>query len=136
MYLPDRVEEGLRPSNAYNLLLLWAPNIFNPRKLVANLRHPIGEVFHTNHKQRPFAIKKGTPYYVVEHRLFGHLVTVDVVIPTTFPKGLLPRIKQLFDRKFYYGHDKDFPQPFMLVNRTFVDECEFNEKTHLRSLVN
>ena len=135
MYLPDRIEEGLKPSNAYHLLLLWTPNILNPHKLKANLRHPIGEMFHTNHKQRPVKVRRGVAYYVVEHRLFGHLVTVDVVRATTFAKGILPRIQQLFDRNFYYGHDKDFPQPFILIDRKFV-VCNFRVKSHLKKLLN
>lgn len=135
MSLPDRVEEGLKPSNAYHLLLLWMPNILNPHKLVANLRHPIGEVFHTNHKQRPVTVKDGVSYHVVEHRLIGKLVTVDIVTPTIYQEGLFPRLKQLFDRKFYYGHDKDFPHPFMLVNRTFVNS-RFNEESHLDKIIN
>ncbi len=72
-------------------------NIFNPHKLVANLRHPIGEVFHTNHKQKSLIKSNRPDYYIVKHRLFGKLVTVDIVMPTTFQKGLIPRVKQLFD---------------------------------------
>lgn len=134
MEMPDRIQEGLKWRNAHNLLLLWTPNILNPHKLFANLRHPIGEVFHTNHKQKPIERKKKAQYYVVEHRLFDKLVTVDVVTPTEFPKGLIPRMKQLFDRNFYYGHDRDFPQPFMLINRTFVAES-FNEEDYSKKIV-
>lgn len=134
MMVPDRIQEGLRWNNAHHLLLLWTPNILNPHKLFANLRHPIGEVFHTNHKQLPLERKKRAEYYVVEHRLLDKLVTVDVVTPTSFSNGLVLRIKQLFDRNFYYGHDKDFPQPFILVNRTFV-EGGFNEKDYSKKIV-
>lgn len=130
MEVPDRVLEGLRWNNLHHLLLLWTPNILNPHKLIANLRHPIGEIFHTNHKQRPVKKTDETQYYIVEHKLFGKLVTVDVVIPTTFPQGIIPRIKQLFDRRFYYGHDRDFPHPFILVNRIFVDD-KFNRDEYL-----
>ncbi len=134
MEIPDRIQEGLKLRNAHNLLLLWTPNILNPHKLFANLRHPIHEVFHTNHKQRPIERKKHAQYYVVEHRLRDRLVTVDVVSPTQFPKGLIPRVKQLFDRNFYYGHDRDFPQPFTLINRTFV-RGEFNEENYSKRIV-
>ncbi|MBI2621342.1 MAG: hypothetical protein HYW63_01690 [Candidatus Levybacteria bacterium] len=131
--MPDRIQEGLRWNNLHHLLLLWTPNIFNPYKLIANLRHPIGEVFHTNHKQRPVKRTDETQYYIVEHRLFGRLVTVDVVIPTTFQKGIILRIKQLFNRRFYYGHDRDFPRPFILVNRTFVND-DFDQKRFLKRM--
>lgn len=134
MEVPDRIQEGLNLRNAHNLLLLWTPNIFNPYKLLANLRHPIGEVIHTNHKQKPIEKKERAQYYVVEHRLFEKLVTVDVITPTTFPKGFVPRIRQLFDKNFYYGHDRDFPQPFTLINRTFV-AGRFNEKDYSKKIV-
>lgn len=135
MEVPDRVLEGLRWNNFHHLLLLWTPNILNPHKLIANLRHPVGEVFHTNHKQRPVKKTEETQYYIVEHRLFGRLVTVDVVVPTTFSKGIVSRVKQLFDKRFYYGHDRDFPHPFILVNRRFVDD-EFSQEDYLRKMWN
>ncbi|KKQ34049.1 MAG: hypothetical protein US51_C0054G0002 [Microgenomates group bacterium GW2011_GWA2_37_6] len=134
MPVPDRIEEGLKLNNIHHLLLLWTPNIFNPHKLIANLRHPIGEVFHTNHKQRPVKKTEETEYYIVEHRLFGKLVTVDIIIPTAFHNGIIPRIKQLFDRRFYYGHDKDFPQPFILVNRTFIKD-RFDQGDYLKTII-
>ncbi|KKR77004.1 MAG: hypothetical protein UU21_C0001G0058 [Candidatus Levybacteria bacterium GW2011_GWA2_40_8] len=134
MVLSERVQEGLRLRNAYHILLLWTPNIFHPQKLAANIRHPIGEVIHTSHKQRPVEMKEGVEYHVVEHRLVGKLVTVDVVTPTTFPKGIIPRVRQLFDIRFYYGHDRDFPHPFMLVNRTFVT-AGFDQQTHLQRVL-
>ena len=134
MDMPDRIQEGLKWNNVHHLLLLWTPNILNPHKLFANLRHPIGEVVHTNHKQHPIERKKRAQYYVVEHRLLDRLVTVDVVTPTEFPKGFIPRVKQLFDRNFYYGHDRDFPRPFTLINRTFVDG-DFNEQDYSRKIM-
>jgi len=52
--------------------------------------------------------------------LFNRLVTVDVVERSAFAEGLIPRVKQLFRGDFYYGHDQYFPQPFKLIDRTFV----------------
>lgn len=126
--------EGLRWKNAHHVVLMLAPNILHPIKLAANLRRPIHEFVHTNHKQYPVEMREGVEYHVVEHRLLGRLVTVDVVTPDAFPRGLLPRVKQLFDRKFYYGHDKYFPQPFRLVNREFVNE-RFNQEEHVRGVM-
>lgn len=42
-------KEGLKLKNVHHLPLMWTPNLLHPRKLAANLRHPIGEVFHTSH---------------------------------------------------------------------------------------
>lgn len=118
-----------------NLLLMWAPNLLNPNKLLANIRHPFRGIIHTSHKQYPIEMKEGDEYYVVEHRRFNKLETVDLVTPDTFPKGLIPRVKQLFDRNFYYGHDEYFAQPFRLVHRTFVSDG-FNQQEHLRKVLN
>lgn len=126
--------EGLKWKNAHHVALMWAPNILHPRKLAANLRHPVHEVFHTNHKQYAVEMQEGVEYHVVEHRLLDKLVTVDVVTPDSFPNGLVPRVKQLFDPKFYYGHDKYFPQPFKLVDRTFVTNG-FNQDEHVKDVL-
>ncbi len=117
-----------------HLFLMWAPNLLNPSKLTANIRHPFREVLHTSHKQYPVEMKEGVEYYVVEHRRFDKLETVDVVRQDTFAQGLILRAKQLFDRNFYYGHDKYFSQPFRLVDRTFV-EYGFNKEEHLRKVL-
>lgn len=127
-------QEGLRWKNAHHILFMWTPNVLHPRKLAANLRHPIHEVIHTSHKQYPVEMKEGVEYHVVEHRLGERLVTVDVVTPDTFPKGIIARTKQLFDTKFYYGHDKYFPEPFRLVNRAFVNNG-FNQEEHIRGVI-
>jgi len=110
------------------------PNLLNPRKLAANVRHPLREVFHTSHKQYPIEMKEGVEYHIVEHRRFSKLETVDVVSSDTFAKGLVPRLKQLFDTSFHYGHDKYFPKPFRLVDRTFVKNG-FNQQEHLRKVL-
>lgn len=117
-----------------HLLLMSVPNLLNPNKLLANIRHPFREVLHTSHKQYPVEMKEGVEYHIVEHRRFNKLETVDIVTPDTFPKGLIPRAKQLFDRSFYYGHDKYFPQPFRLVDRTFVSDG-FNQEEHLHKVI-
>lgn len=113
---------------------MCAPNFLNPRKLAANMSHPLREVFHTSHKQYPIEMEERTEYYIVEHIRFNKLETVDVVRSDIFSKGLIPRVKQLFDRKFYYGHDKYFPQPFRLVDRAFVRDG-FNQEEHLRKVL-
>lgn len=113
---------------------MWTPNILNPHKLVENIRHPLREVLHTSHKQYLVEMKEGVEYYVVEHRRFNKLETVDVVRPDTFAKGLIPRVKQLFNRTFYYGHNEYFPQPLRLVDRVFVGEG-FNQEDHLRKVL-
>ena len=137
MAFPDRLQVGLTRSNAKNLLIMWAPNILNLYKLTANIRHPIGEVIHTSHKQRPVAMVDGIEYDVVEHRLGKKLVTIDVVALDTYRDGLFPRARQIFGRRFYLGHDKDFPQPFWLVNRTLVKPGSgFDKDAHVREVVN
>ncbi len=107
----ERLSFPKRPKlkDASHLFLMWTPNILNPGKLAANVRHPLREVFHTSHRQYPIDMKEGIEYYVVEHRRFTKLETVDVVRQDVFAKGLIPRVKQLFDRNFYYGHDQHFP---------------------------
>lgn len=127
-------KEGLKWKNAHHLVLMWTPNVLHPKKLAANLRHPIREVLHTSHNQYPVEMKEGVEYHLVEHRLLDRLVTVDVVSLDTFPKGLIPRIKQLFDTNFYYGHDEYFPQPFRLVNRAFVTGGS-NQEEHVRKVM-
>ncbi len=131
---PAVQKEGLKWKNAHHLVLMWAPNVLHPRKLAANLLHPIYEVVHTNHKHYPVEMREGIEYHVVEHRLRDRLVTVDVVIPDVFPNGVIPRLRQLFNRNFYYGHDRYFPQPFKLVNRTFVSDG-FNQEEHVRGVI-
>ncbi len=123
-----------RLKNAHHLALMWTPNLLNPPKLINNLRHPIGEVFHTKHTQYPVDMREGIEYHVVEHRMFDKLVTVDVIHQDTFPKGIIPRLKQLFDKDFYYGHDKFFPQPFRLINRTFVSD-NFDLENHVQQIL-
>ncbi len=110
-------------------LVMLAPNILHPGKLAANIRHPVHEVLHTNHKQYPVDMQEGVEYHIVEHRLFNKLVTVDIVRQVQLAEGFIPRIKQLFDRSFYYGHAGFFPQPFKLTNRTFVKEG-FDQEEH------
>lgn len=127
-------QEGAKFKNIHHLALMWTPNLLNPHKLGANLRHPIGEVFHTKHTQYPIELKEGIEYHIVEHRMFNKLTTVDIVHVDEFPKGFMARLKQLFDRNFYYGHDKYFPKPFKLVNRTFVDK-DFDLRSHIENIL-
>ena len=75
---------GIKIENAAHLLMMWTPNVLNPHKAIENLKHPIYEVFHTKHKQYP--IGEGS-LFIVEHILFNHLVTVDVVERSTFAEG-------------------------------------------------
>lgn len=112
-----------------HLLLMWTPNFLNPNKLASNMRHPVFEVTHTSHVQ--YKMEEGAEYYVVEHKVFRKVVTVDIVEPSSFERRFVPRIKQLFDRSFYYGHAEYFPKPFKLVNRTFVRKG-FDKKMHLQ----
>ena len=119
---------GVRLANAHHLLLMALPNILNPHKLAVNIRHPIHEVFHTGHSQYPLG---ESATYVVEHVLFERLVTVDVIEEDTFPKGFIPRARQLFRRDFYYGHCEYFPQPFRLVERKYINGGDFNLKEYL-----
>lgn len=113
------------------LLLMWAPNVLNPQKLASNLRHPVHEVLHTHHIQHPITMKEGVEYHVVEHKLGPKLVTIDVVKPTPLARGVIPRIKQLFGKRFYFGHAEYFPEPFELVDRTFVRKG-FDKEEHLK----
>lgn len=134
---PDRIQEGLRLKNAHNLLVLWAPNILNPYKLAANLRHPIGEVIHTSHKQDKVAMIEGIEYDVVEHMLGKKLVTIDVVALDSYQQELIARLRQIFGRRFYLGHDRDFPQPFSLVRRDFVKSGSgFDKDAHVQGVLN
>lgn len=126
---PPNNTEGLKWSNAYHLLLMALPNIFHPKKLARNLRHPIGEVLHTRHNQ--YSIGEDG-LHVVEHLLFGRLVTVDVVKEDRFVNGIGGRLQQLFRPDFYYGHGDYFPHPFRLVDRTFVDGTVFDYNQHLQ----
>ncbi len=123
-----------RFKNAHHLALMWTPNLLNPQKLLNNLRNPIGEVFHTKHTQYPIDMREGIEYHVVEHRVFKKLVTVDIIHQDSFSKGILPRLKQLFDKDFYYGHDKFFPQPFKLIDRTFVKDG-FDLENHVQQIL-
>ncbi|MBI4097252.1 MAG: hypothetical protein HY428_02435 [Candidatus Levybacteria bacterium] len=126
--------EGLQWKNAHHVVLMLAPNILHPIKLAANLRHPIHEFVYTSHKQYAVDMREGVEYHVVEHNFLGRLVTLDVVTPDSFPRGFVPRVKQLFDRRYYYGHGRYFPQPFMLVNRTFVTDG-FNQEEYIREVI-
>jgi hypothetical protein len=137
MAFPDRLQEGLRLKNAPNLFIMWAPNILNPHKLTANVLHPIGEVIHTSHKQRKVAMIEGVEYDVVEHSLGQRLVTIDIVALTSYQRGVFAKARQIFDRRFYLGHDKDFPQPFRLINRTFVKPGSgFDRDVHVQNVLN
>ncbi len=121
--------------NGFHLLLMWAPNIFHPKKLLNNLRHPIGEVLHTRHEQ--YSVEGNPEVYAVEHELFGRLVTVDIVRRSRFPKPLLLRMKQLFNGDFYYGHAEYFPEAFRLIDRTFVEDgANFDVEGHVKKIVN
>ncbi len=114
---------------APHAFLMVLPNLLHPHKLVANIRHPIYEVVHTGHKQYPL---ETDDRHVVEHSIFGRLVTIDVIDRDEFPKGLVPRVKQLFRKDFYYGHCEYFPQPFRLVDRTYVNGNIFDYQEHIR----
>lgn len=105
------------------------PNIFHPKKLARNLRHPISEVLHTCHKQYPIG-EDGL--HVVEHRLFGKLVTVDVVKEDRFVNGVGGRLQQLFRPDFYYGYGDYFPHPFQLIERTYVNGTVFDYNHHIQ----
>jgi len=119
--------------NVHHVGIMWAPNVLHPAKLRANVAHPIGEVFHTSHKQYPIELIPDREHYLVEHNLFDKLVTVDLIVPDTFRPGIVNRTKQLFDRNFYYGHAGYFPQPFKLIDRTLVGR-DFNMEQHLARL--
>ncbi len=122
--------------NVLHLLLMWTPNILNPSKAFSNLRNPVGEVIHTKHSQ--YLVEENNPskdIYVVEHLLRGKLVTVDLVRRDRFPKPWLLRLKQLFEKDFYYGHAQYFPQPFRLIDRTFVSEEPFDIKEYAKKVL-
>ena len=126
-------KERSKWKSVHHLVLMVTPNLLNPRKLAANIRHPFREVFHTNHKQYPVEMREGVEYHVVEHRRFGKLETVDIFVSDTFAQGLIPRVKQLLNATFYYGHDQYFPKPFRLVDRSFVGNG-FDREAHLRKV--
>lgn len=137
MAFPDRLQVGLTKENVWNLLIMVTPNILNRRKLRANLRHPIGEVIHTKHTQTRLAMVAEREYDMVEHWLGKKLVTVDIVVLTSYKRGLIAKAKQIFDDKFYLGHDKDFPQPFELVHREFVRSGSgFDRDAYAQSVLN
>ncbi len=121
-------EGGLRWGYTYHLLFMVLPNILHPKKLAKNIMHPIGEVLHTHHKQYPIGEDS---LHVVEHRLFGKLVTIDVVREDTFANGIRGRLRQLFKEDFYYGHCEYFPRPFQLVDRTCIEGNVFDYNGHL-----
>ena len=52
-------EERSGWKSTHHLVLMVIPNLLNPRKLVANIRHPLREVFHTSHKQYPIEMNEG-----------------------------------------------------------------------------
>lgn len=133
--IPTTTEHmGLTFKNAPHLLLMIAPNLLHPGKLLNNLRHPVGEVLHTKHVQYP--VEEANEVYAVEHKLFGRLVTVDIVKRDRFRKGYLLRLRQLFDRRFYYGHAQYFPKPFRLVDRTFIDDPNsFDVDSHVKKII-
>ena len=121
--------EGLRLNNTHHLFLMILPNLLHPRKLARNVRHPIFEVLHKGQRQQP--IEAGKDRYIVEHTLFGKLVTVDIVDRDVFPEGLLARARQLFREDFYYGHNEYFTQAFRLCDRTYVTGEIFNYEEHI-----
>lgn len=128
-------KEGLNRRNAHHLAFLWVSNLLNPHKLAVNARHPIGEWLHTSHKQGPVEMVEGVEYHLVEHRLGSRLVTIDIIQPDEFARGLIPRARQLFDGDFYYGKDEYFPYPFRLVDRTYVKD-NFDQGEHVRNVLN
>ena len=85
------------------------PNLLNPRKLAANVRHPLREVFHTSHKQYPIEMKEGVEYHIVEHRRFSKLETVDVVSSDTFAKGLVHGLSNCLIQAFTMDTINIFP---------------------------
>lgn len=137
MAFPDRLQQGLNFRTAPELIILFAPNLFNWRKLRRNLRHPIGEVLHTSHEQIKVAMIAGKEYDMVLHKLGKKLVTVDIVVLTDYQRGLLAKARQIFGDKFYLGHDRDFPQPFELVDRHFVRSGSgFDRDVYAQSILN
>jgi len=142
MAFPDRFKEikdrgGLSSRNVWWLAVMWLPNAANPWKLKKNLSDPFGEMIHDSHKQHPVAMVDGIEYDVVEHFLRGKLRTIDVVARDEYRQGFLPRVGQIFDRKFYMGHDRDFPNAFRLINRTIVKSGSgFDKDAHVREVVN
>jgi len=124
---------GLTWSNSYHLILMALPNILNPYKLYRNLKHPFYETIHTQHKQYPLEEKSGI--HVVEHRLFGKLLTVDLIEKNKEIKGLTSRVRRLFSRDFYYGHCEYFPHSFRLINRTYVRDKQFSLEDHIRKVL-
>lgn len=137
MAFPDRLQVGLTKENAWNLLIMAMPNLLNRRKLRANIRHPIGEVFHTSHEQIKVAMLADKEYDMVKHYLGKKLVTVDIVVLDSYRRGVLAKARQIFDDKFYLGHEKDFPQPFRLVDRHFVREGSgFDQDAYAQNILN
>jgi len=142
MAFPDRFKEikdrgGLSSRNIWCLAAMWGPNLLKFDKLRRNLGDPIGEVIHTSHKQRPVAMVDGIEYDVVEHYLRGKLRTIDVIAADSYREGIFPRIRQIFDSRFYMGHDRDFPNAFRLINRTIVKSGSgFDKDAHVRDVIN
>jgi hypothetical protein len=139
MAFPDRFKEvgGLSSKNVWCLGAMWLPNAANPYKLWLNLSDPIGQMIHDSHKQHPVAMVDGIEYDMVEHYLRGKLRTIDVVARDEYRQGFLPRVRQIFDRRFYMGHDRNFPQAFRLINRTIVKPGSgFDKDAHVREVVN
>ena len=107
------------------MVLMVLPNVFQLKKLIQNVRHPIHDWAHTRHRQYPV----GGGQYLVEHYWFGRLVTVDTVVMDKFAKGFFGRLRQLFGSDFYYGHCEYFPQPFRLVERKYIRQKKGDRST-------
>ena len=130
--IKSEVHGGFTWQDSPQLLLMILPNLLNPRKLLNNICYPIHEVLHTKHKQYPLETHDGV--YVVEHDFLGRLVTVDFVREERFAVSPLQRLRQLFDRNFYYGHAQYFPRPFRLIERIYVQNGSFNLEEYLREI--
>lgn len=112
-----------------HFFLMLVPNILNPNKLAANLRHPVHEMLHTSHKQY---FDEDSRFYVVEHYLFGRVVTVDAITESFSPAGFWNRVTHLFRKDFYYGHAEYFPKRFRLIKRWHVKNGELDIALNLR----
>lgn len=123
---------GIKWSNLHHTVLLLLPNLFHPAKLWLNICHPVREWIHTSHVQYPMG-KSGV--YVVEHRLFNSLQTVDVIVLDKWADSLLDRIRQLFDFNFYYGHEKFFPEVYRRLDRTWVPTGGLDIEKHVAAVL-
>jgi hypothetical protein len=106
---------GLNRRSSQHVVAVLLPNLIHPAKLWANFWHPIVSWFHTSHLQ--FAFGDSDEIYVVMHYLCGKLVTVDIIRTDEWATGLWGWLKQVFDLRFYAGHDPSRRNPFRLVER-------------------